>query len=159
MNGLINFQHLLQKFGVGNTQFPDYPQLKSAILSKILRHPSSVNYSALIEKMLKHSGLTKLLSKMYIVHLSISTNVDFWIQICNNIFNQNNNTNSQQSKLYWGESDSCTHCSQNTTNRYLRVTWHCSPIRHFWLQVTDRLPFILDCHIPLSAEFCNLSAL
>lgn len=101
--------------------------------------------------------------------------VTSWTQICKNNFNKSNNTNLQLiqykvihrihytgEKLYkmgYNESDRCTHCSQNTADTYLHATWLCSPIRHFWLQVTDQLSHVLDCHIPLSPELCILGDL
>lgn len=48
------------------------------------------------------------------------------------------------------------HCIQNTTDSYIHTLWHCTPVYHFWKQVTDSLSAFLGRPIPLSPSLCLL---
>lgn len=56
-------------------------------------------------------------------------------------------------------SDLCTHCSQNSPDTYIHATWHCTPIKHFWEEVTESLSRVRGCRIPLSSSICLLGDL
>jgi hypothetical protein len=79
--------------------------------------------------------------------LSIAPDVNFWTQICKNIYLMSKNANLQliQYKTlhrthYTGNrlakmglaSEVCTHCNHNSTDTYIHATLHCTPIKHFW---------------------------
>ena len=43
-----------------------------------------------------------------------------------------------------------SHCTQNSLDSCVHATWHCTPIKHFWKEITESLSLFLGCHIPLS---------
>lgn len=95
-------------------------------------------------------------------------------KICKNIYSMTKNANLQliQYKIlhrthYTGEklakmgftSEICSHCTQNCTDTYIHAIWHCTPIKHFWEDITQSLSVLLDCRIPLSPSLCLLGDL
>ena len=56
-------------------------------------------------------------------------------------------------------SETCSYCTQNTTDTYNHVTWNCTPIKLFWKEVTETLSCFLGCLIPLSPKLCLLGDL
>jgi len=107
-------------------------------------------------------------------HLSIAPDANFWTQICKNLYLMSKNANLQliQYKIlyrthYTGNrfakmgftSEVCTHCNQNSTDTYVHATWHCTPNKHFWEEVTQSLSTIVGFNIPLSPFLCLLGDL
>ena len=68
-------------------------------------------------------------------------------------------TGHRMFKMGFTQSSTCTHCSQNTQDTYLHALWNCTPVQHFWAEITTLLTNILDCHIPLSPSLCLLGDL
>ena len=85
--------------------------------------------------------------------LSISSNHNFWPQICLNTFRMTRNPNLQliQYKIlhrthYTGQrmfrmglthSNICSHCTDNTPDDYAHALWFCAPVQKFWLEVCE----------------------
>ena len=166
---IINFQQLIQKFDISNSQYLQYLQLKSTILPKINNTFNTQDQTIIIDDFSKISSSVKSLSRIYTAlnttdtliflptakweqDLSITPNADFWSQICN----RTHYTGERLHKMGFTTSDQCTYCTQHTTDNYMHAFWHCTPIRQFWIQVTDHLSHILGCHIPLSPQLCIL---
>ena len=107
--------------------------------------------------------------------LALTPNADFWNQICENTFSMSTNSNIQliqykiihrfhftghrMFKMGLAQSDTCTHCSQNTPDTYLHATWNCTPVQQFWVDIISSLSNILGCPIPLSPSLCLLGDL
>lgn len=54
------------------------------------------------------------------------------------------------------DSEICTHCVKNTLGYYIHAIWYCTPIEHFWQDVTGRLCLLLKHLIPISPSVCLL---
>ncbi len=48
-------------------------------------------------------------------------------------------TGEKLHKIDLNVSDKCIHCSQLNHDTDMHAVWHCTPVRHFWVQVTDCL--------------------
>ena len=100
---IINFQQLIQKFDISNSQYLQYLQLNSTILPKINNTFNMQDQTIIIDDFSKISSSVKSLSRIYIFlnttdtliflptakweqDLSITPNADFWSQICKNNF-------------------------------------------------------------------------
>jgi len=108
-------------------------------------------------------------------NLSIAHDANLWTQICKNISSHvqkcessvNTIQNTSQNTHYTGNrlakmgftSEVCTDCNHNSTDTYIHATWHCTPIKHFWEEVTQSLSTIVSCHITLSPSLCLLGDL
>ena len=103
--------------------------------------------------------------------LSISTDANFWTQICKNTFLMTKNTNLQliqyktlhrthltgRRLFHMGySSDTCSHCSQNCPDTYIHALWYCTPVKQLWEKITGLLSTFLGCHIPISPSLCLL---
>lgn len=62
-------------------------------------------------------------------------------------------------KMWFSESENCPHCTLHTSDTYFHATWYCTPIQHFWSQITDIISQMLDCPIPTSPSLCLLGDL
>lgn len=185
----MSFPSIVQKFGIGRDQFLHYQQLKFLIQSKITLtntlQPSKISYKLL--EIGNHPR--KLISKLYSLitssnptitlpkgkwesDLMLSSDPDFWTQICRNTFSMTTNTNLQliqyktihrihitQSKLFkmkLSDTDICSQCTSGSTDTYLHATWLCQPVHSLWTTLTNTLSSILDCRVPLSPALCLL---
>lgn len=56
-------------------------------------------------------------------------------------------------------SNTCTHCTFNTTDHYFHAIWVCPPVQQFWKEITTKLSLFFGCSIPLSPSLCILGDL
>lgn len=66
------------------------------------------------------------------------------------------NTDREMSKMCFMDSKICTYSQEDTLDYYIHAIWYCTPIKHFWQQVTSQLSLLLKLSIPLSSSLCLL---
>ena len=182
------FADLVQKFGITQKHLLQYLQIKSAIKATVNTAKANLDLPTPVSQLINIPSPKKLLSKIYKImiqtdtttslpsakwesDLSISTDANFWTQICKNTFLMTKNTNLQliQYKIIHRThltghklfrmgftSDICPHCTQNCPDTYIHALWHCSPITHFWEKITGLLTTFFGCCIPTSPSLCLL---
>ncbi len=72
------------------------------------------------------------------------------------ILHRTHYTGSRLIKMGLVNMDICSHCTQNTPDNYMHATWDCTPVKQFWLEITNNLTHLLGCHIPLCPSLCLL---
>lgn len=184
----LTFADLVQEYGITNKHFLQYLQVKEAIKTTINISKANLDLAAPIAQLINIPSPKKLLSQIYRIiiqtdttfslpstkwesDLSISTDANFWTQVCKNTFLMTQNTNLQLiqyktihrthltgHKLHCMgfSSDICPHCSQNSPDTYIHALWHCTPIKQFWEKITEILSTFFGYCVPNSPALCLL---
>ena len=111
-NTLVPFADLVQKFGIRSTQYLEYLQLQSSIMSSYKTRNINLELPPVPSELLRIESRKKLTAKIYqiitksdttisIPHhkweqdLQLSPDAGFWTKICNNIYTMSKNANLQ----------------------------------------------------------------
>ena len=79
---VINFQHLIHTFGIGDNQYLNYLQLKTTILPKLTHTFNIQDQSIIIDDFLKISGCNKLVKKIYTFLNNSDTSISLPVSKC-----------------------------------------------------------------------------